>query len=231
MIQKFKKILAGAGLVTMTTVAAYNYSNAQDINNSETKIVKESLQELEWENNFKDSPYLYQRYNGYIDRYIKDMKAQEKNVAQGTAKISSAQIAEIVRRRDAWIYGNIDACGENGTFIVHFAFDTIKEANGERRLIRKPETYIECVSEDGWRGFFKFDCNHCPEGRRACVPGNFGDEFLFSCHAENDCQEREEDKLSPILDWNKQEKPATPANKPNNKKVSMVQSKLFGKNR
>ena len=229
MIQKFKKILAGAGLVTMTTFVAYNYSNAQDTNNSETKIVKESLQQLEWEDNFKDSPYLYQRYNGYIDRYIKDMKDQEKKVAQGSAKISSAQIAEIVRGRDAWIFENI--CGEKGTFVAHFAFDTKTEANGERRLIRNQDTYIECISADGWRGFFKFDCNHCPGNRRVCIPDNFGSEFVFSCHADNDVQEREEDKLSPILDWKKQEKPATPANKPNNKKVSMIQNKLFGKNR
>lgn len=174
--------------------------------NNEDKLVPQAIQDLELENQFQKSPYLYQRYEGYIDRYIKDAKnltpAKSKQLAQTVAKLDKAYF---------------DSLCEGSSYEAKFVYDT-ETKNGERRLVHNGESYVVCEAESGYIEDFRFKREHCAPDRRFCRAQNFGQDVMCGCHGDH-----EPDALMPIFEAGKE----ASLDKANNKKVAMVQSILY----
>lgn len=175
--------------------------------NNEDKLVPQAIQDLELENQFQKSPYLYQRYEGYIDRYIKDAKnltpAKSKQLAQTVAKLDKAYFDSL--------------CEGSNSAKAQFAYDTTIR-NGERHLAHNDESYVLCEAESGYTEEFRFKREHCAPDRRFCRAQNFGQDIMCGCHGDH-----EPDALTPIFESGKE----AYLKKANNKTVAMIQSMLY----
>lgn len=176
---------------------------------NEDKLVKDALRELELETQFKNSPYLYQKYNGYVDRYIKDAKRLKPEEAKQAARV----IAEL----DKKYFNQLCEDSYGPAHKSEFVFDTEIE-NGERRLVYNKDSYILCGPENSdFVEIFRLKREHC-ESNDECDAHQFGQDTICSCKSDNE----DDDIFGAPLN----EEPAASMNKANDKKVAMVQSML-----
>ena len=171
---------------------------------NEEMLVKEGLRELELEEQFKNSPYLYQKYNGYVDRYIKDAKKLSPEEAKKAAKL----IAEMDEKYFEKLCENSYGPAHNSSVI----FDT-ELKNGERHLVYNQDSYVFCGEKDSdVLETFRLNGDYCEANKSECETHKFGQDTVCSCKSDNDT---EAFGFVSSLD------------KKNNKKIAMVQSILY----
>lgn len=186
------RFVAGAELAAMLLIATPNTAEAQPTNKSNMVVI---LSDADLYRLFGNSPYLYQHYEGSVDKFIKDFRDQEKQYAAGKAKASTQQILDIIKKRDN-IY--FDSLCEGGSVDAKFDYKVEKDAQGERKLVPTEESYVVCESESGYTEVFVFDRTHCVPDRRVCIPHAFGKDMMCGCHGDHDIDP--ENELSPILE-------------------------------
>ena len=108
------RFVAGAELAAMLLIATPNTAEAQPTNKSNMVVI---LSDADLYRLFGNSPYLYQHYEGSVDKFIKDFRDQEKQYAAGKAKASTQQILDIIKKRDN-IY--FDSLCEGGSVDAKF---------------------------------------------------------------------------------------------------------------
>jgi len=217
-----KKAVVGLAAVVLTAVAGSVY--AKNVADKEDKLVAQAQRDLEYEDQFMKSPYLYQKYNGRVDVYIKDARKQDAEYAAKKTKISNKDIAKIIAKRDKMLFENL--CGKDGKVESNFEYNTEIDKNGKRHLVYAEGSFIGCEAESGYYEYFVFNREHCSPDRRVCRPEAFGADVVCGCHANNNLPQAE-DNLSPILDWNNIDNvPSASLNKAQTQKLALIQSML-----
>ena len=176
---------------------------------------EEYEQLLKLEEQFKKSPYLYQKYKGYIDRYIKAAKTLNPAESKKAAK----EIAEL----DKKYFNSLCEDSSYGTaYNSEFVYDT-KIENGERHLVHNKDSYVLCGPENSdFVEVFRFN----PEDKSACYKHKFGQDTVYSCKEDND----NDDNIDTLIQ-SLENKPISSLKKANDKKIAMVQSMLYVKSR
>ena len=182
---------------------------------NEGKLVKDGLKELELEEQFKKSPYLYQKYNGYIDRYVK--------VAKTLTPTESKQAAKAIAELDKKYFNSLCEDSDYGTaYNSNFVYDT-EIKNGERHLVHNADSYVLCGPEDSdWVEVFRFSSEHCELDTHFCYAHQFGLDMVCSCHVNNNIPDDNEILINSLLG-----KPVSSLKQANDKKAAMVQSMLY----
>lgn len=185
--------------------------NKSPASNNEEKLVKDALRELELEEQFKNSPYLYQKYKGNVSKYIKDAKKLTAEEAKKAAKV----IAEM----DEEYFKNL--C-ENSYGLAHksnFVFDT-EIKNGERHLAHGKDSNLFCGDKDSdVLEVFRLNRDYCETNKADCNEVyQFGKDTVCSCKSDND-----NETFGPA--------PEESVSALNNKKNAIVQNKLYAKSR
>ncbi|MBQ6110404.1 MAG: hypothetical protein IJL05_03415 [Alphaproteobacteria bacterium] len=234
LIKKAKKVVVGASVVALTAVPTISEAAVKQhsVSNNKERLVKSGSQELEFEEQFKNSPYLYQKYSGRVDAYIKDAKNQEAAYSAGKTKVSNEVIKQIIAKRDKMIFEGLCGADDEWKYEAEFKYRTEIDEQGQRHLIHDRGSHIICIRESGYSEFFVFNRDHCVPDRRICNPQSFGADIVCGCHGNHDLP-TEEDRLSPILDWNTvvDDKPSASLNKAKEQNIAMIQSMLYVKNR
>lgn len=187
---------------------------ASQASSNEEKLVRDGLRELELEEQFKKSPFLYQQYNGYIDRYIKVAKT-----------LTSAELEEVkkaVASLDKKLFKNLCESSIGAVYNSEFIFDE-EIKNGERHLVYNRESYILCGPREGdFVEVFRFSREHCDSNTPICYPHEFGADVVCSCHGDVAFDEDIETIMRLLGD-----RPVSSLNKAKDKKSAMIQNKLY----
>lgn len=249
LIKKAKKIIAGAGLVALSTIANVDASennispeeraridqeadrmfdelanrlktksekqNKNSVSYDSDKFIKgRTKKESKLEEQFKKSPFLYQKYNGYIDRYIK--------VAKTLTPEELAQAEKAIAELDKKYFNTLCEDSSYGTaYNSEFIFD-VEIKNGERHLVHNRDSYVLCGPEDSdYVEIFRFSREHCDSDRPVCYAHQFGQDMVCSCHGDHDF-DNDIETTTRLLD----KKSTSSLNKAKANKVAMIQSML-----
>ena len=159
---------------------------------------------------FEKSPFLHQKYDGYIDKYVK----VAINLTPEEYKTALKAIAAVDKKYFT------DLC-KNSPYTPNLVYDQeIKDR--EVHLVHNKDSHILCGDKNtNHVKVFKFNPEHCDPDKPAYRAHQFGEGIVYTCH-----KDRYFDKNIKTLIQLLDKKTTSSLNKAKDEKAAIVQDKL-----
>lgn len=124
-----------------------------------------------------ESPYLYQKYDGYYKQYMEDFYKEADEYISGFSDKDPTNMV-FVKKMDKDLYESL--CGERANYLVSGGF----HLEGER-LVRNKGSYIKCENKAADEKYMFDGCLSCGTGK-FCAQEQFGNETVYICAVDQD---------------------------------------------